>query len=97
MELLYFAAAASFITLARAKTGNLPKREFEFAKGQFFWNCCRKLLIQVLVKFPFRQISRFDLKREKCLKGNLKSQKREKSPKGNLKVKREKQAKGNLA
>ena len=34
---------------------------------------CRKLLIQVLVKFPFSQISRFGLKREKVPKGNLKA------------------------
>ena len=45
---------------------------------------CRKLLILARVKFPFRQISRFNLKREIRAKGNLK---REKSPKGNLKAK----------
>ena len=34
---------------------------------------CRKLIIQVLVKFPFAQISRFKPKREKVAKGNLKA------------------------
>ena len=32
------------ILLARVKTGNLPKREFEFAKGQFYWKKFYKTL-----------------------------------------------------
>ena len=38
MESILFVAAASFMVLARAKTGNLGKREFvlEFAKGGIF-------------------------------------------------------------
>ena len=63
----HLALARKLKTLARAKTGNLPKREFEFAKGQIFLEShfvplARKPKTLARVKFPFGQISRFRFK-----------------------------------
>ena len=46
-------AAASFITLARAKTGNLALSEFKFVKGQISWNT------SLQEKVPFANLTLF--------------------------------------